>query len=221
MSTTSQHLGLTVPDPSDPFKRTDFVNNYNAIDAYPGVFICSSTTRPTTWGANQAGMLIYESDTRRHLVWDGSAWHQLQTTAPAWTSNLAPAATITPGQTVTYTIGSINVRRPATLISHIYIDARANRYPNAVSPFGLNIVPLVDNVSSSIYNAPFHSQWTEFSQNGGTYNDYRTISVGGLAQVTAGSHSVGVQIAADTIGSNGGAIQRIGMISFLANSTDV
>ena len=221
MSTTSQHLGLTVPDPSDPFQRTDFVNNYNKIDSYPGVFICTSTTHPV-WGVNQAGMTIFETDTRRILNWDGSAWHEVQTTPSIWSANLLPAVTLTPGQTVTYTLATINARRPATVVVLIYVDGRSNRYPNSNSPFGMFLSPQVDNVTCGIYGTgnTFHSQWTEFPSNG-TYNDYRTVSCAGMQQINAGSHSIGIQIGADTIGSNGGAVQRIGMLAFLANSTDI
>ena len=50
--------------------------------------ICTSGTRPST---SQTGRHIYETDTRRTLVWDGTAWaivreDQWSTYTPAWTA---------------------------------------------------------------------------------------------------------------------------------------
>lgn len=50
--------------------------------------ICTSGTRPST---TQTGRLIYETDTRRTLVWDGAAWaivreDQWTTYTPTWTA---------------------------------------------------------------------------------------------------------------------------------------
>lgn len=52
------------------------------------VTICTSGTRPST---TQTGRLIYEADTRRTLLWDGTAWaivREDQWTAytPTWTA---------------------------------------------------------------------------------------------------------------------------------------
>jgi hypothetical protein len=60
-----------------------------------GVQVCTSSTRPTS---PSEGMMIYETDTDKHLVYDGSAWQWLlsskrvgctvrQTTAQSITSN--------------------------------------------------------------------------------------------------------------------------------------
>lgn len=51
--------------------------------------ICTSGTRPST---TQTGRVIYETDTRRTLAWDGTAWaivreDQWTTYTPAWTAS--------------------------------------------------------------------------------------------------------------------------------------
>lgn len=50
------------------------------------VIVCTSGTRPTP----ATGMTIYETDTRKHYAYYGSAWRVLQTAAPvtAWTQVL-------------------------------------------------------------------------------------------------------------------------------------
>lgn len=78
MPTPSPHLGLLVPARSDPFVTADIATNWDTIDAAPGDFICTSTTRPG-WGAGQAGMSIYETDSGLEWRWNGSAFKR---TAP-------------------------------------------------------------------------------------------------------------------------------------------
>lgn len=63
MSQLTPHLGLKKPDGTDPFLRQDFDDNYDLLDTVPGMFICTSTTHPTTWGDNQVGRAIIEVDT--------------------------------------------------------------------------------------------------------------------------------------------------------------
>ena len=67
------------------------ISNFSTSGLKPGV--CTSTTRPT---APYEGMMIYETDTDKVLVWNGSAW--LYTTTPQ---------TLEPGAWTTYTAWSI------------------------------------------------------------------------------------------------------------------
>lgn len=53
------------------------ISNFGAAGVKPGV--CTSTTRPTT---PYNGQVIYETDTDRALVWDGTAWEYLATGTP-------------------------------------------------------------------------------------------------------------------------------------------
>jgi hypothetical protein len=69
-------LKLKKPAGSDDFKRIDINANWDILEAAPGLFICTSTTRPT-WLAAQAGMTIIETDTKRIYEWDGAAWVRL------------------------------------------------------------------------------------------------------------------------------------------------
>ena len=50
MATYSTVMGLKLNDPSDSFELSDFVANWETIDASPGTYICTSNTRPN-WGA--------------------------------------------------------------------------------------------------------------------------------------------------------------------------
>ena len=54
--------------------------NMNKIDDYPGITVCTSTTRPASpW----VGQTIYVSDLECHEVWDGVEWQAFETKADA------------------------------------------------------------------------------------------------------------------------------------------
>lgn len=61
---------------ADVFRVQDYATNWARLDQFPGVFICTSATRPT-WGERQAGMAIYETDTKLIWHWSGSQWERL------------------------------------------------------------------------------------------------------------------------------------------------
>lgn len=75
MSSLTDRLGLIVNTTADNFIVQDFTDNSQKLDDYPGIFICTSGTRPT-WGANQNGMAIYETDTDLIWHWSGAAWER-------------------------------------------------------------------------------------------------------------------------------------------------
>jgi len=80
MSTSeTSRLKLKQPDPVSGLVLVSELNdNTNILDANPGVFICTSTTRPS---APFEGQHIYETDTENHMVRVGSAWEFLSSTS--------------------------------------------------------------------------------------------------------------------------------------------
>ena len=74
MATPSPKMGLVLPVQQDKFSTADIRGNWEKIDAAPGTHICTSTTRPTGWGAAQAGRKIIETNTGIEYRWTGSAW---------------------------------------------------------------------------------------------------------------------------------------------------
>lgn len=72
MSSTSPRLGLVRPVTADSFQTSDHFNNLTLLDGFPGVFICTSGTRPGSWGAAHTGMLIFETDTSLMWRWNGT-----------------------------------------------------------------------------------------------------------------------------------------------------
>jgi hypothetical protein len=114
VSTNSPRLLLKRPDGTDPFLRQDFVDNYNKIDAAPGVHICTSDTRPV-WGSAQAGRMIFMTDYKQLQYWDGAAWNDERTAAPVFAGGAIFDATIGKNATPTYNIVNFTTPRPCTL----------------------------------------------------------------------------------------------------------
>jgi hypothetical protein len=67
-------MGLVQLDGTTSVDPGDFTDAFSVIDGAPGLFICTSGTRPGTWGANQSGRLILETDTTLIWRWTGVAW---------------------------------------------------------------------------------------------------------------------------------------------------
>lgn len=86
MTSPSQKLRLALPTQTDPFSTSDIKKNWEAIDAAPGSYICTSSTRPT-WTAAQAGRKIIETNTELEWMWNGTDFVRLAATGLLKRSN--------------------------------------------------------------------------------------------------------------------------------------
>lgn len=75
MATTTTKLGLVKPADVDTVDIAVLNANSDKIDSASGVFVCTSTTRPST---PFGGQLIFEKDTLNQRIWDQttSSWIQ-------------------------------------------------------------------------------------------------------------------------------------------------
>lgn len=90
MATTSTRLAFRKPQSSDPISvEDDFQDNWAVTERYPGVRICTRFSRPV-WGATQAGMAIYETDTAQLLRWSGSEFVRFADSG--WSTQIALSA---------------------------------------------------------------------------------------------------------------------------------
>lgn len=203
MSTNSQRLNLKVPDGSDPFLRTDFVQNLNNLDNYPGNWICTSTTRPT-WGASQAGMCITETDTRRTVLWTGTTWREMLYGPAIWWGSLRPGVQIGADTVVAYTVGTFTVNRPGTLLGIITteIGLPGNGYIDG------NVRCMLDgaqaNWDGSGAGEYFESNWSNTGTTPALNQFGTTITSMGVRDIGAGSHSIGVTVStmSSSLGAN-------------------
>lgn len=218
MSTTSQHMGLKIPDGSDPFLRTDFVNNLNIQDQYPGNWICTSTTRPT-WGAAQAGMRITETDTRRTLLWNGTSFNEMLYGPAVWWGALRPNVTVNHGTVVTYTLGTFTVNRPGTLVGFASVE-----YNLTTRGFmGVTSRIMIDGATSGFDNNIAEYVATGWPNNStfGTGTWSTTVPVLGVRNISAGTHSIGIASTGSSSAPTGTVkLETARVLAMFANATN-
>jgi hypothetical protein len=217
MSTTSQRMGLKINDGSDPFLRTDFTQNWNTLDQYPGDWICTSTTRPA-WGTAQAGMKILETDTRRTMLWTGTTFREMLYGPAMWWGVARPNATINHGTVVSYTVGTFTVNRPGTLFGLASVEylLPTRGYIGGTSRI------LIDGALANWDTNGGDFASTDFPDNStfGTQNWTTTIPSMGVRNISAGSHSIGVQITGTSTSSTTLKVVSTRMIAMFVNATD-
>lgn len=217
MSTNSQHMGLKIPDGSDPFLRTDFTQNYNTLDQYPGNWICTSTTRPS-WGAGQAGMCITETDTRRTLMWTGSTFREMLYGPAVWWGALRPNATINHSTVVPFTLGTFTVNRPGTLVAFATTEYNMTTRGFAGATTRILIDGAVASFDTTIAEY-LATGWPDTSTFGtGTWSN--TIPTLGVRNISAGTHSIGIQATGSTTSSGTLKLTTSRVLAMFANATD-
>ncbi len=110
MSTSTTNMGLIKPASNELYDLTVTNGNADKIDAFFGVTICTSGTRPSSPAVKQQ---IFETDTQKGYAWDGDSWEQISTLIPPAQPN-NPAATIanlTDGATVAVDAAAAKLQR--------------------------------------------------------------------------------------------------------------
>lgn len=221
MSTTSQHMGLKVPDGSDPFIRADFVQNYTTMDKYPGNWICTSTTRPT-WGSAQSGMCITETDTRRTMMWTGSNWREMLYGPAVWWGSIRPGVRISYYTSLVYTVGTFTVNRPGSLFVLGDVELSFPSTGNVAVNTRVTIDGAQSNWDGDAYGEYARSTWwTTPVANQNTWAV--TMPIMGIRNISAGSHSIGFTVATNSTGitpSNSAEITSCRMMAMFVNGTD-
>lgn len=189
MATYSSRLGLKRPDVTDPFLTQDFYDNYNLLDAAPGMHICTSSTKPN-WGVNQAGRSIFMTDYRQIEVWDGTNWIEPVQTSPGHYWSLSASADMSRNTTTTYNIGSFTVSRPARLL--IFVNSQMALFGRSRQQMTIRPVINGSDAHSGIQNTWRHTGIPGGS--GGVWYHLPFVAFGQVAQVARGSVSVGVKV---------------------------
>lgn len=180
MPSPSTHLGINVFASGDSFNLNQFNSNWDVVDEVPGIFICTSTTRPGNagglgsnssfpgaWGSAQAGMKIYETDTGLTWRWTGGAFirdnpvgllGRVTSTATVSTSDQwSPTAS---GTYVTALSTAVSV--PATDTNNSRILRVTAEVPEVKNPtLGQTWLMLIRTLSG---NVKFLNSWPVWSQ---------------------------------------------------------
>jgi hypothetical protein len=187
MSGTTPRLGLKTFDTSDPFLRTDFNDTWGKLDASPGDLLCTSTTRPA-WGTAQAGMRIYESDTRRELVWTGTGWREVLSAPAAWPGFVRPEVAMGKDTHVYYKMATFNVTRPGALLIILEAEVRCQSLYTA----NMSLRPQVDGADCQIGSTSSFMRVPQIHTSGGGWSRTWMMGALGLRTVGVGSHNFGV-----------------------------
>lgn len=181
-------LGLMKPQGADPFLRQDFLDTMAILDGSPGLFICTSTTRPA-WTSAQAGRNIFETDLGRIINWTGSAWRVLNQYGQVSQHSINPFQTLGKNAGMTFSLGNFTTSRPgrAIVIGSVWL-----RQQVADEAQDIEVRTRIDGAETS-YGTGFGPQeTTRFAKTGGNSN-WIGVPISGVRSVTAGSHALTVR----------------------------
>jgi hypothetical protein len=184
-------LLLNSPLGSDPFKRTDFVENWDTLDANPGIYICTSTSRPNGWLAAQNGRKIYETDTKRILNWTYPSWQVIEQYTRGTGMAQSPNEYLGKEVKATYVLnGAYNAPRACRLM----IMGAARFSQEAAKPQSVLVQPWVDGASVDVNTSTPNILRFADAGTGAAGSAQYAIAVWGLKAVTAGNHSIAVHM---------------------------
>jgi hypothetical protein len=218
MSGTTPRLGLKTWDQSDPFARQDFNDNNGKLDAYPGTYICTSGSRPS-WGGSQTGLRIYETDTRRELVWTGTAWRELLSAPPVWTGYVQPNVSMGKETHVYYKLATFQVNRPGALL--ILLETEVQVQTLYTANFASR--PQVDGGDCMIGSTASYMRVPQTNTSGGGWSRHYMMGSQGLRSVGVGSHNFGVHFytsPTSTTSSVSVTLNTVRGVALLVNAQD-
>jgi hypothetical protein len=189
MSSTTPRLGLKTWDQSDPFLRQDFNDNNGRLDAYPGDYICTSGSRPT-WGAAQANMRIYETDTRREMVWTGTAWREILPAGPVFPGSVRPSAVMALDTHVYYRLATFTLTRPGTLLVDLVAEISVQ------STYTANVAcrAQIDGSDALVGDDGSILRAEQVHTSGAGWERTYMVPVKGMRVVGVGSHNFGIHV---------------------------
>ena len=119
MPSPTPRLALPRPLAGEAFiQRTAWSGIFDQLDNYPGMHVCTSTSRPgmggglPSWGAAHAGMRIWETDRNLQWRWTGSAFVRVNPVGMLAQAQLA--TTFSTSATAATVAHSVAVTIPAT-----------------------------------------------------------------------------------------------------------
>ncbi|THA72570.1 hypothetical protein E6R60_26950 [Streptomyces sp. A0642] len=195
MSGTTPRLGLKTWDQTDPFLRQDFNDNSARLDASPAPFLCTSGSRPA-WGPNQAGMRIYETDTRRETVWTGTAWRETLSAPPVWSGYVAPNVGMGHTTHVYYKLATFVVNRPGALLVNLAVEVAIQ----SIYTMNLHFRTQIDGVDSMMGDGGSYIRVEQVQTSGGGWQRSYMVPAMGIRSVGVGSHNFGVHVWTDAGG---------------------
>lgn len=206
MATFSQYLGLKLNSATDPFLLSDFVGNWTVLDGAPGVFICTSSTRPA-WTASQAGRLIFMTDWEALSFWNGTAWLDCRDAVPVFAAGTLLNTPVAHNTSASFTVISLTLPRTCSLV--IALTGTYQCPSGSYQDVWQRV--LVDGVGSTANQLGGFREQLRFAPTIGTAATAGmcATSFQVVPGVTAGSHTVGLGM--DVGGSSNQSITLVGV----------
>lgn len=217
MATYSTVLGLKLNQLSDPFELSDFVANWDIIDASPGAFICTSVSRPS-WGASQAGRLIFMTDLKQLSYWTGTAWADLRDAAPTFAGGTYLSVTCNPGSSGIFNILTFTTPRPCAMA--IFASATYN-YPNNKTQDVYQSITFDGTMQYMGYREQIRMSPTGGDSGVAAGNNATSMLV--IPSLAAGQHKIGMQVFVGTYNTPVTlvGVKTVALISLYANGNSL
>jgi hypothetical protein len=203
VATYSTLLGLKLNTGSDPFLLSDFIANWGILDQSPGVFVCTSLTKPA-WGAAQAGRKIFMTDLKQTQFWTGTAFQDELNSVPVFVGGTYIDTAMSRNNSSIFTVFSFTTSRPG---SASIILVGTYQCSNQQSQDVFQSV-VFDGTRITLGNfreqIRFEGNQADASGIAGT----STCTVAEQATMTTGTHQVGIQC---DVGSGSAAVTLIGV----------
>jgi hypothetical protein len=213
IATYSTYLGLKLNSATDPFLLSDFIGNWTILDGSPGVYVCTSTSRPA-WTAAQGGRLIFMTDYKALSFWDGAAWNDCRDAAPVFASGVYLNANIAKGTTGTYTV--INLTTPRACSLAIAVTGTYQCVATSYQDVWQRV--LVDGVGATGNQLGGYREQLRFTASPGTSGNAGMCgtSFQVVTGITPGAHTIGLAADIGTITNTAITIIGIKAMAWIA-----
>lgn len=189
MATFSNYLGLKLNQSTDAFLLSDFIANWDILDASPGIYVCTSTTRPS-WSSGQAGRLIFMTDLKQLSWWAGASWQDLRDSVPVFSQGTFFNTSMSAGSSPQFTVCTFTTPRPCSIAIMLSATYTCSNQQNQDAFQSIIFDGAKQNLGS------FREQ-IRFSGNKSDSGNSAGLNVASLTvvpSVTAGTHTMGVQV---------------------------
>jgi hypothetical protein len=210
VATYSTYLNLKLNAGSDPFLLSDFINNWDILDTSPGVYICTSLTRPS-WGTAQAGRKIFMTDLEQTQFWNGSSWQDERNSVPTFAYGVYLNTSMNRNSSPQFTIMQFSTPRPCAMA--IILTAVYNCNNQQSQDLYQNV--LFDGATINLGSFREQIRFEGNAADAGGQAGQVGTSIAIMPALSAGSHSVGLEC---QVGSYSSAITLIGakVLGFIA-----
>lgn len=189
MATFSNYLGLKLNQSTDPFLLSDFIANWDILDASPGIYICTSTTRPS-WSSGQAGRLIFMTDLKQTSYWNGTSWQDLRDSVPMFVAGSYFNTSMSAGSSPQFTVCTFTTPRPCSLAIILSATYTCSNQRNQDAYQSIIFDGAKQNLGSFREQIRFSGNASDSGNSAGLNATSLTV----VPSVTAGTHTMGVEV---------------------------